>query len=490
MPQSRRLLGSILAYVSASVGPAIIGMLSAAVFTRRFAASDYGRYSLALTSANLLVLLSTQWLQQATNRYLPGEQSPVALQKWKSAIAASLVLTAIGLATLGAFAASTARFLLEPAWRSFVLPGAVLALATGLTAPLLVVLQAEMRAADYARFRHVAAVSSFVLSFLLVIPPRRDASLLLWGTAIPLLMLVLPLWKSAGLVSPLRLYHLWPDLANALRRMVAYGAPLTGWFLAVTLLFFGDRFVIQLYRGEREVGIYSASYLLVSGSVSLLATPLIVASHPFLVRTWESGDRVAAARWLQIIVELLLIASGVLSVAIGFFASDVSRLMLGISFREGSAIMPVLASAALAWQLAMYVHKPLEFAGRTVQMLLLGVSALVVDVVLNFATVPIFGYRAAAYALLVGSLVYLGLARWSGQRILRWSVRAPLLAAAALLAISSPLLVRFRAWIDLRAGLRAGLAISCAVVFLLVLAGYALARPALREIFLLRRERA
>lgn len=490
MPHSPRLTGHVLAYVSASVGPAIVGLLSAAVFTRRFAASDYGRYSLALTTVNLLVLLCTQWLQQATNRYLPGEQSPVALQKWKSAIAASLVLTAVGLAVLGAFAASIARFLLEPAWRSFVLPGAALALATGLTAPLLVVLQAEMRAADYARFRHLAAVSSFVLSVLLVIPPRRDASMLLWGTAIPLLILVLPLWKSAGLASPLRIYSLWPDLGIALRRMAAYGAPLTGWFLAITLLFFSDRFIIQLYRGEREVGVYSASYLLVSGSVSLLATPLILASHPFLVRTWESGDRVATARWLQIIVELFLIAGGVLSAAIGFFAGDVSRLMLGISFREGSAIMPVLASAALVWQLAMYVHKPLEFAGRTVQMLLLGISAFIVNIVLNFAAVPIFGYRAAAYALLVASLVYLGLAHWSGQRIFRWSVRAPLLATAALLAISSPLLVRFRAWIDLRAGLRAGLAVSCAAVILLFLAGYMLARPALRAIFLLRREKA
>jgi O-antigen/teichoic acid export membrane protein len=465
-----------------------MGLLGAAVFTRRFSPADYGRYSLALTIVNIAVLIGTQWLQQATNRYVPGEKGPARLWRWKSAIARSLVFSAIGVALAGALAASVAGLLLEPTWRPFVIPSAALALANGLINSLLVVLQAEIRSRDFARFRLLAASGSLVVSCLLVFPFGGGASMLLWGTAVPLLLLVLPLWRSAELPLPPR--HLAPEARAALRTMAAYGVPLTGWFLATTLLFFGDRFVIQFFRGEHEVGVYSATYLLVSGSVSLLATPMIMATHPLLVRLWESEDREAAGRWLQVIVELFLITGGLLVAGTGLFAGDVARLMLGPSFREGSAIMPLLATGALVWQLAMYVHKPLEFAGRTMQMLWFSASAFAVDIVLNLAAVPVFGYRAAASALLAGVVVYLGLAHWNGRRILRWGARARFVAAGIILAVGGLLFVRARSWLDHREGPLAGFAISASVFLLLLLACYALARPALDAVLALRHENA
>ncbi len=68
--------------------------------------------------------------------------------------------------------------------------------------------------------------------------------------------------------------------------------------------------------------------------------------------------------------------------------------------------MPIVIGAFI-WQLAMLVHKPLEFELKTKVMLLFSTVALVVNIVLNFMFIPKYGIVFASYSTVLSALVYL-----------------------------------------------------------------------------------
>ncbi len=64
-----------------------------------------------------------------------------------------------------------------------------------------------------------------------------------------------------------------------------------GWTSECRVLDLSDRFIIELFRGSEEVGIYSANYTLVNMGILFVATPLLSAAVPLIVDAWETGHR-------------------------------------------------------------------------------------------------------------------------------------------------------------------------------------------------------
>jgi len=421
----RLLLRQVLAYVPGSILPAFIGLASAAIFTRIFSTDEYGRYSLVLSIITLATALASQWLQQAINRYLPGASDIATRQEVKQVAAMGVILVA-GLLGGVTLIVLSFRNLLPAEWREFVLPGTLLMVTTSAFNPLGVVLQAEMQARQFSYYALANAVGKLILSLLIVFTITRAPSGMVWGAVLSTAMLLPLLWYRAGLPLPNLLLNkeLWSNYWRGIKQFAAYGFPMIGWFLAATLLNVGDRYVIQWFRGSTEVGIYSANYNLIQGAVGLIAAPILLAAHPFLMRAWGEGDRDNAGRWLGIIAEWFTVAGIMLVGATWLFSSDVATWFLGPEFRAGHVIMPAVIAGVVAWQLGMYAHKPLEFSERTGFMFILSLAAAGLNLILNIIFVPIYGYVAAAYTTLVSYLVYAVITSIAGQRILRWQIKA------------------------------------------------------------------
>ncbi|AOQ23309.1 hypothetical protein MTAT_18410 [Moorella thermoacetica] len=434
----RLLLRQVLAYVPGSILPAFIGLASAAIFTRIFSTDEYGRYSLVLSVTTLATALASQWLQQAINRYLPGASDIATRQAVKRVAAMGVILVSglLGGVTLIVF---SFRNFLPAEWREFVLPGALLMVTTSAFNPLGVVLQAEMQVRQFSYYTLANAVARLILSLLIVFTITRAPSGMVWGAVLSTAMLLPLLWYRAGLPLPNLLLHkeLWSNYWRGLKQFAAYGFPMIGWFLAATLLNVGDRYIIQWFRGSVEVGIYSANYNFIQGAVGLIAAPILLAAHPFLMRAWGEGDRVNAGRWLGIIAEWFAVAGIMMVGATWLFSSDLATWFLGAEFRAGHVIMPVVIAGIVAWQLGMYAHKPLEFAERTTFMFVLSLIAAGLNLILNIIFVPVYGYIAAAYTTLASYLVYAAITGITGQRFLRWRVRGRPVAITILVTLVS-----------------------------------------------------
>jgi O-antigen/teichoic acid export membrane protein len=439
---------------------AVTALIWAAVFTRILPAEDYGRYALVLSAVVLAGNLLHQWLSQGITRYLPGMSASADEGAFKYALATAL----LGVAAAAALVASmVVPFLLPrlaPEWRPLLLPGAAVAVLTALWMPLGAVLQAEFRAGRYTVYQsanaslRLAAALALMLSF-----PRPE--MLLWATAVALLVLVPFQWREAGLPSPIVLVRksgssapVFEDgdahrpvidgaagPAAVVRRIAAYGLPMvrlagggrgTGreWSLCDPGIF-----------AEPARWAFTANYSLVSNAVLIACSPLLLAAHPLLMRTWSAGDAAGAARWLGTIIELFLVAGMVMTAGLAIFSPEVS-LLLGPQYREGHRVLPLVLAGGVLWQLANYTHKPLEFLGRTRFLFALAAGAALLNILLNILLVPRFGYLAAAWTTLACFALYTVTTAVRGRAALHWRLDLRLLWSTALLCTGAVLLAR------------------------------------------------
>lgn len=413
----------------------MLGLGFVALFTRVFSARDFGRYGLVASIVTLATAVASQWLQQGATRFLPGAAGGT-LAETLGATALGLLGSAVAALVFGALVALPVVRMTGSSWAPFA-PAAVaavvlLVLFNGTCA----VLQARMHASRYRVYRVLDAAARFGFAGGLVFVLARRAEMLLWAQVLSGLALVPFVWRDAALPGIRAVARAWRSHAARLRALAAYGVPMVGWYLAAVLLEVGDRYIIEFFRGSREVGIYSANYGLVNGAVGLLAAPILLAAHPFLMRAWERGNRPVAMQWLGAIAEWFAIAGLVLTAGLWIFARDVARLLLGPEFREGYRVMPLALGGLVAWQLGMYTHKPLEFAGATRTMLAASLVAAAANVGLNVVLVPHYGYLAAAYTTLACYAGYTVLTFALGRRLLRWAPDWRWLTSRAALAIS------------------------------------------------------
>lgn len=454
----------IVQYAPGVLLPALVAIVSAVVFTRVFDAGRYGRFSLAMSVASVTILLLSQWLQQGIARFVSGVEPGEPARQLKSAVGLALLLACAVALLLGVVVNVVLPFVLPPEWRTLSLAATSLVIATVLFGPLNAILQSEMRATRYTTYVASTSVLRLVLSLAFVFLVARDVAALFWAQSLALAIALPLLWRDASLPSLHDIVRRWRASRAGVRRLAVYGFPVVGWAVAANLLDASDRWVIQFFRGPGDVGIYSANYSLVGGSVGLVSLPMMLATYPFLMRAWAGGDRTTAGRWLGTIVEWYLVAGALLVGVIGLYSRDIATHMLGPSFREGYRIIPVVLAGMIAWQLGMFAHKPLEFVQRTGLMFALCVGAAVLNVLLNLVVVPRFGYMGAAWTSLVCYAAYTLVVTLVGRRILPWTVRwRRVRGTLSLIALGLVATWLVREWADRAVGELAGLLISSPV---------------------------
>jgi O-antigen/teichoic acid export membrane protein len=187
-----------------------------------------------------------------------------------------------------------------------------------------------------------------------------------------------------------------------------YGWPLALWFTVSSLMNVSDRYIIDYYLTDKDLGAYSAIYDLLYKSITLLYAPILVAGFPIMTQKYNSGDKKGALQFLKklILFEVLIFIVIVVTAFFlrGFFLEKIVGIIITDQTLE--LILPIIFGAFI-WQLAMLVHKPLEFELKTKTMLLFIIMALTANVVLNIVFIPAYGILFAAYSTFLSALLYL-----------------------------------------------------------------------------------
>lgn len=385
----------------------LVSFLVIPLIIRFFGVEVYGDFSLIQNVILILVSFSSGWLNQCILRFNDFSQNfKVAIfQLYLIVLFPSLLLclgllfylksdvlvVTIGIASLffGGFSALMTTFYQSKFKASKTLYVDIVRVFS-FVIPLLVIGYFGYFGKSYAVILYCFCVSYFLAFLVLMIPNWR-----FFIISVRTLFSNLSQNKIFGVVSENKKY-------------ITYGWPLALWFTISSILNVSDRYIIDLYYTKNDVGVYSSIYDLIYKGVTLLFIPILSSGYPIMTKKYNDGLKQEAFAFLKKMI-VFEIAIFLVMLLVGFLLRDFFiEKIVGIPKTKLSVgiVIPVMIGA-FVWQLAMLIHKPLEFELKTRVMLFFIGIALAANIFLNIVFIPIYGVIFAAYSTIISSMIYL-----------------------------------------------------------------------------------
>lgn len=187
--------------------------------------------------------------------------------------------------------------------------------------------------------------------------------------------------------------------AKLLKKMLVFSTPLVPSSIAVFVVLYIDRIAIQDLLGLEELGIYGVGYkvaaviTLVTSGVLTALTPLIYSNHK------DKGTPEHISSILRYFV--LITTSIILSLA--FFSKEILVLIATPAYYKAYVVIPLIAGGIVFS--SMYVFAPgLAIKKKSKIIAFISIFLAVLNTLLNYLLIPIFGISGAAIATLIAGI--------------------------------------------------------------------------------------
>ena len=412
-----------LGHFMASVISTVLGLASTYLFTRLFPPGAYGQYSLAVAIVAPMVVMVSEWAAQPVGRFYSEYRTSGKMMAYRR-VTITLGKYVVGL-SLGA--ASLLVWSAVGSWGwGLSLGAAANVFVDAVLSLVLPIILASFESSLYRRIQVVRAMLRLGIAIGLVHTLGTHPANLVWASVVAGLVVAPVILSSADLLTKPQPNGDWAnsvcDCSRAfqtdtdhVRRFVRYGAPMTGWFLALQLLAAGDRYVIQIYLGSEAVGVYSANYNLIASAAGLLSAPVTFAAFPIIMRMWADGRRQETGLAVRDMTGWYFVLG--LGIVFGtcLIARDLVSVLLGPEFRSGYPILPPVMVGMVLWNASLLGQKTLEVREATLVMVAVAGMAALANLMLNLLFVPRYGMVAAAYTTAIGYAIY-ALGIWQASR--------------------------------------------------------------------------
>lgn len=239
----------------------------------------------------------------------------------------------------------------------------------------------------------VGIVASCLLSLMLVVMMRNKLDARVYGQYIPYIIIgfilyILVIKNGKSIHLPYYKYGLFLSV------------PLVPHLLSMTVLSSSDKIMITKLSGVEFTAIYSVAYI-VANIVTILIDSMNKAWAPWFLDSVKAGD-------IKTVQKVTIPYAGIffgLIFGLYLVAPEVVMILGGKQYRDGIYVLPpLIAGCAFQFVYTMYVQ--VEFYEKKMKMVAFGTTiAAVVNIILNYLLIPVFGYKAAGYTTLFGYMV-------------------------------------------------------------------------------------
>jgi O-antigen/teichoic acid export membrane protein len=327
-----------LVYIIGRLVPGLVGVLTTAVLTRLLSPSEYGRYGLALAVMNFAATMLFDWLCVAFLRFSHG-------RRYDGRMIGTIVH--IYLVLVGATA-----LLAVVAWGCGLVAGAETSIfGAGLLMSWCYAwfeLAARFEIADFRPRRYLA----MNLARAALILGGTTAAARLSGNATWTAFAAAACMLAAGFTGHARSWRIGRggfDPASA-RMVLGFGAPIAASLAMSSLIFSGTRGLIALLGGARELGYYTAAFVLIQNAMTAVAGGIVSAGYSLAVRALETGDPALVRAQLEANGTLLMAVLAPIALGISLTAPGMTHLFLGANFAPHVCrIAPWMAAGTFLW---------------------------------------------------------------------------------------------------------------------------------------------
>jgi O-antigen/teichoic acid export membrane protein len=408
-------LKDFLRYLPSRIVPAVAAIAVVPILTRLLPPSEYGRYTLALSTAGLFSALSVSWITTSSIRFVPGYEQRAQLGQGVTLLLRLFLAT---LAVFGLIGGASALYLVLRAVLPTLFVGVALGLcfATASNDFLLGLLRSRRLATKFTTLTSVTSGLGYALAIALAVLVRPSATAVVGDALAALLVLPFTARQAFGGIT----LGLPNETSEAFREVLRYGLPAVVISAMTWVTTLSDRYVLALTHGEHAVGIYAASRDLSDKGLTVLNTLVLLASTPVGMKVWEQEGEDAARDYVVDLTRHYLLLIAPLAVGLSVLARPLIQFLADAPYHEGYRLVPIVSAGAVLAGLATRYTLGLSFRKRTDLMSVCYVAAGVLNVVFNAVLVPHFGYMAAAAGNLTALGVLLVLVRSVSRRQFAW----------------------------------------------------------------------
>ncbi len=411
-------------YMLAKGTEGIFGIVTISLYTYYFVESDYGRYAVLNTTSQILSMLCIQWLLQSGMRYINDYDVKGKLDAfysttfwaWLTTNALFSLVFTILIIGLSALFRNSGFFSDYPVSLMFLMIGVFISYNTS---QLLTALLAARRKVKLNLILSMLSIIGRLLALILMVA--------LFGSRIEWIFVSNIIFDAViSIVAVIRLnmikYISYKNKSKeTLKEFFSYGFPLIGNLITTTTLNNSDKYIIQGYLGNAEVGIYSPNYTLVSTSFTMISTAVMRGSYPTILRTHSEGKKELTEKLISKAVRNYLLISVPAVTGVWAMAESMTVLFQE-SFRSGYKVMFWVALGMLFLGLTEYSNKIWELNSNTKMIFKNSLIGGIVNVVLNLLLIKGYGYIVAAYSTFAGFFVYFLLSKYKSRKYFKWSL--------------------------------------------------------------------
>lgn len=230
-----------------------------------------------------------------------------------------------------------------------------------------------------------------------------------------------------------------------LREMLSFGAPLIFGQLGFTLFLMSDRFFLERYSGEKEVGVYGMASTIVSIVSVLVTAPF---TQVWTVMRFSVMNEKGAEEYYSRVLTYIVLISTLLSLGVSAVAGDAIMLYGLRGYWPAATIIPLLALAMVLDSSSRVLNVGTTLRKRTIYAPIVIGIALVFNIGLNFLLIPPLGIVGATVSTLISYVVFCGLRYWSSNLFFKvryeWGRVFALVALGSAVTAAFYMLDRFR----------------------------------------------
>ena len=407
------ILRHMLGYTLVKFFPAIASLTTLMLFTRLMSPSQFGEYSLTVNVTTIMVAILGNFLVIGLGRFEPASNTQEEKNKLHSTVIATSIILSI---TVGLLIFLLNFFNVLPVLSinySFLVSLFFITLFMQLGQRLM---NANLKPKAYGVS---LALKNILLLFV-------GAATLLAGYGVFGVLASLAVATSLACLPAISLWSktTWCDFDFAvLKKLWAYGAPLTLLYLFVMIIGFSDRIFIDVMLGSDAVGLYSAGYDLTQYTIAIVASIVHLAAFPIILKAYEDEGPDKAKILMATSLRVLLLV--MLPVSLGFIAvrDEISSIFLGSSFSATAiTIIPILVFSVFISSIkSYYFDYAFQITKSTRLQTISPMLAALVNCILNYYLIPVMGVVGAAYATLIAYGFYLLLTVFLSAKIFQFT---------------------------------------------------------------------
>jgi len=392
-------------YFLGSFVPLLIGFIKTPIFTRHFNKEEYGYLGLVSLTFTYLGILLFSWIGSCIWRYYIKYENNKKLKVLYSNLIFLYILAFTVLLLVSAIWFINAEYHLV---KQLIFYSFFQILLNQLFLFYMVIVRLKGKTIFYTIFQSVRAFLSVLIALVLVFKFEVNISALVSSLVVidVLVILFLVLVNPAEVTFNFKLIK--KENLNELIRYGSAGLIINIGFLIITS---SDRYIIYWLSNLETVGIYDQVYKLSQISIVVLVTIFFNTINPTLLKELETNFNNSVDLIQKYIRAFIIYGLPIITYA-SLFSKDIATIFLGEEFRIGYTIMPFVFVAAYIHGLANFYELRLKFSNQLKKLSFIVISAALLNIILNYIFVGLYGYKWAAvttavtYLLLILSLHY------------------------------------------------------------------------------------